>query len=167
MSTSRLKSKFFSLYLGQFVLKSALIKEEFQKACPVGKLGLDANNNQYSYLELKHPSEITDLQALELCIKASPLSFEDPNLNWKIERDMEVGFLTVKCKKSWHSFTFSFETGRVFMYDGDELSNNYLDHYGCYLHLIGEGFYLGDGKEIEYGWVKLSSYESSKEKEKE
>jgi len=115
------KAKFFGLYILQRVLKDSDCSENVQASVLV------TPNNVFSsqYLELKPLHIISDEQAIELCKAVSPLSFENDKYKWKVVRDSEIGFLTVSSKQSYHSFSFSFINGRVFMYDGDELSNNY------------------------------------------
>lgn len=153
-NTTKNKEKFFAQYWGQLILMQS--NGLGVKKCIEPYWGLSLSSR---YIELKSAASITDKQAIELCKKAYPLAFEDDKLKWKIERDNEVGFLTVRSKLSWFSFSFSFETGRIFLYDADDLSNNFVDHYACYKYLIEQGFYLGEGEEIEYGWVKLKELE--------
>lgn len=145
------KMKFIALYWGQSV---RLYKDDSVSKSTIKTWDLE--HPEDVFLELTPLSQISDDDAIEV---AKILDFHDGDgllisrYNTRIamydrynENPEKQNVLHL-----YHSILEVFsldENGKVFQYDFERLIK-------VYNYLLSRGYYVGDGTEIEYGWVKL------------
>lgn len=171
-NTPENKEKFIALYWRQKVAKFQIGKST---AGPYtiaynGQFGALCEDPEYgfenAYLELKSLSQISDedatrvaqivlnkpIKPLEIInwdwcyrviVKREP-SFQDENTI--IEMFIEIHYESSEIKFTWD-----------YLKDGNigTSERHCPNAFKAYQYLISKGYYVGDGTEIEYGWVKL------------
>lgn len=151
-NTSYNKQKFFALYWGQKIVADGFCLGD---TCTVD-FALSEGIVKEGWLELKPLSEISDEDAIEV---AKIVSFHDGvgvlvfNQKDRVSiydkyNDCPHMINVLHIFYSLEIFSLD-EEGKVFQYDWDRLIK-------CTDYLRSKGYYLGDGTEVEYGWVKLT-----------
>lgn len=164
MGTTKVKAQFFAQYLFQEVYCNNYRPKSEKLSVNLILLPSTLNSG---YLLLRSIEQLTDEEYVTAAKLIYGLSFKAVD-GWFVERDIELGFITVKSKKSHHSYDIDFKTGGIDMYDDNEKSDMPLDHYNACDYFRDIGILLPftvviDGqpetyspeKLIELGWAKI------------
>lgn len=149
------KAKLFAQYWGQEVL---CFNDENQYK-PGVCYEVDGSIDDYTFLELKPISSITDEDAIECCRFKSELSFFTKK-KWQVIRYEH--HLIVESKGSAHSFSIDFVSGDVEFYNDQGLEVTSSDTTKDYLRSKGYATYwmkLSVEEQVNRGWVVLNQSE--------
>ncbi|MGJ1414104.1 hypothetical protein [Sphingobacterium multivorum] len=159
------KAKFFGLYFGQTVVHTGIGRAMKQ----LGKRVVLSYENSDKFqslvfsnqraVELKTISSISDEDAIEVAKIACPMLFHTYTKGHVVDRS-EKDWITVKHDRNIKSVDIDFD-GYVCVCNEDLNYERNPYGFSAIRKLQELGYYVGDGTEVEYGWVKLKESEVS------
>lgn len=153
-NTRENKSKFFAIYYGIDVFRHQAWTDR-RKSIRVSSDTIDFP--MHGYLTLYNISSITDEDATEVAKIACRFLFHTHKSGHEIDRTNEH-WVSIKHPKNTYSVDIDF-SGYVEVYHEDRGYDSNPHMVQAIRKLQELGYYVGDGTEVEYGWVKLKDKE--------